>query len=109
VRPAASVSSVIFATTSPSAVPPWLCQVTRSPLWNSVMIETYPGPTEGKRSTMPATKGRNMAGRLNGKRIAILATDGVEQVELTEPRDAVTAEGARTEIVSLAPGSSSAS
>ena len=45
-----------------------------------------------------------MAGRLNGKRIAILATDGVEQVELTEPRDAVTAEGARTEIVSLAPG-----
>lgn len=45
-----------------------------------------------------------MAGKLNGKRIAILATDGVEQVELTEPRDAVHAEGARTEIVSLAPG-----
>jgi protease I len=45
-----------------------------------------------------------MAGRLNGKRIAILATDGVEQVELTEPRDAVTAEGAQTEIVSLSSG-----
>jgi protease I len=43
-------------------------------------------------------------GRLDGKRIAILATDGVEQVELTEPRDAVTAEGARTEIVSLQDG-----
>jgi protease I len=45
-----------------------------------------------------------MTGRLDGKRIAILATDGVEQVELTEPRDAVTREGARTEIVSLSGG-----
>jgi protease I len=45
-----------------------------------------------------------MAGRLDGKRIAILATDGVEQVELTQPRDAVTGEGARTEIVSLSDG-----
>jgi protease I len=40
-----------------------------------------------------------MAGALSGKRIAILATDGVEQVELTEPRDAVTAAGATTDIV----------
>jgi protease I len=45
-----------------------------------------------------------MSGKLDGKRIAILATDGVEQVELTEPRDAVTKEGARTEIVSLSGG-----
>ena len=45
-----------------------------------------------------------MTGKLDGKRIAILATDGVEQVELTEPRDAVTREGARTEIVSLSEG-----
>ena len=45
-----------------------------------------------------------MTGKLEGKRIAILATDGVEQVELTEPRDAVTREGARTEIVSLSEG-----
>ncbi|MDN5747884.1 MAG: type 1 glutamine amidotransferase [Pseudonocardia sp.] len=45
-----------------------------------------------------------MAGRLDGKRIAILATDGVEQVELTGPRDAVTAEGARTELVSISDG-----
>jgi protease I len=42
-----------------------------------------------------------MTGRLDGMRIAILATSGVEQVELTDPRDAVTAEGARTEIISL--------
>jgi deglycase len=42
-----------------------------------------------------------MAGRLDGMRIAILATDGVEQVELTDPRDAVRAEGASAEVVSL--------
>jgi protease I len=45
-----------------------------------------------------------MAGKLDGKRIAILATDGVEQVELTEPRDVVTREGARTELISLSDG-----
>jgi protease I len=45
-----------------------------------------------------------MAGKLDGKRIAILATDGVEQVELEQPRDAVTQEGAQTEIVSLSEG-----
>lgn len=45
-----------------------------------------------------------MTGRLEGKRIAIVATDGVEQVKLTAPRDAVTGEGAVTEIVSVAPG-----
>jgi len=41
---------------------------------------------------------------LDGKRVAILATDGVEQVELTGPRDVVTEAGASAEIVSLAPG-----
>jgi len=45
-----------------------------------------------------------MAGKLDGKRIAMLATDGVEQVELTAPRDAVTAEGARVEIISIKDG-----
>jgi protease I len=45
-----------------------------------------------------------MAGKLDGKRIAILATDGVEEVELTRPRDAVTAEGARVDVVSLEEG-----
>jgi protease I len=45
-----------------------------------------------------------MTGKLDGKRIAILATDGVEEVELTEPRRAVTDEGAITEIVSLSDG-----
>ena len=45
-----------------------------------------------------------MAGKLDGKRIAILATDGVEEVELTRPRDAVTAEGARVDVVSIDEG-----
>lgn len=34
----------------------------------------------------------------------ILATDGVEQIELTAPRTAVTQQGARTEIISISDG-----
>ena len=37
---------------------------------------------------------------LNGMRIAILATSGVEQVELTEPRKALDQAGARTTLIS---------
>jgi protease I len=44
-------------------------------------------------------------GRLDGKRIAILATDGVEEVELVEPRWALERAGAATELISLEPGS----
>jgi len=40
------------------------------------------------------------SGKLNGKRVAILATDGVEEVELTEPRKALDAAGAKTQLVS---------
>ena len=40
------------------------------------------------------------ANTLSGKRVAILATDGVEQVELTEPRKALEAAGATTKVVS---------
>jgi protease I len=43
------------------------------------------------------------AKQLNGKRVAILATDGVEQVELTEPRKALDEAGARTSLVSPKP------
>jgi protease I len=45
-----------------------------------------------------------MSNELSGKRIAILATDGVEEAELTEPRKAVETAGATTELVSLEPG-----
>jgi protease I len=43
---------------------------------------------------------RDMAAELTGKRIAIIATDGVEQVELTEPRKAVEQAGATTVLLS---------
>ncbi len=45
-----------------------------------------------------------MAGELSGRRIAFLAADGVEQVELTEPLRAAREAGAETELVSVAPG-----
>jgi protease I len=41
---------------------------------------------------------------LNGKRIAILATDMVEQVELVEPRQALDEAGAETALISLEEG-----
>jgi protease I len=41
-----------------------------------------------------------MASNLKGKKIAILATDGFEQSELMEPRKALDAAGAQTEVVS---------
>jgi protease I len=41
-----------------------------------------------------------MADSLNNKRVAILATDGVEQVELLEPRKALNDAGAKTEVIS---------
>ena len=39
-------------------------------------------------------------GNPNGLRVAILVTDGFEQVEMTEPRKALDQAGARTSIVS---------
>jgi protease I len=40
-----------------------------------------------------------MAGELAGRRVAVLATDGVEQVELTQPCDALRDAGAKVEVV----------
>jgi protease I len=45
-----------------------------------------------------------MPGDLSGKRIAFLATDGVEQVELTEPWDAISGAGGTCDLVSLKAG-----
>jgi protease I len=41
---------------------------------------------------------------LDGMKVAILATDGVEQVELTEPRKALQVAGATVELVSIKTG-----
>jgi protease I len=43
-------------------------------------------------------------GKLDGKRVAILAADMVEQVELTEPWEAVKKEGAQVELISIHDG-----
>jgi protease I len=45
-----------------------------------------------------------MPDTLNGKKIAIIATDGVEQVELVKPREAVENAGATTELLSVEGG-----
>jgi len=42
--------------------------------------------------------------QLQGKHIAIIAADMVEQVELVEPRQALENAGAKTELVSIKPG-----
>ena len=45
-----------------------------------------------------------MTASLSGRTIAFLATDGVEQVELTEPWAAVERAGGRPELIGLKPG-----
>jgi protease I len=45
-----------------------------------------------------------MATRLSGKKVAFLATDGVEQVELTEPWKRIEDEGGTPELISLESG-----
>ena len=42
-----------------------------------------------------------MAADLQGKRVAILAADGVERVELEQPREALEQAGAQTEVLSI--------
>jgi protease I len=42
--------------------------------------------------------------KLQGKKIAIVATDGFEQVELTEPKKALEAAGATVHVISPKPG-----
>src|SRR5436189_476716 len=49
-------------------------------------------------------RGSSHMADLNGKKIAFLATDMVEQVELTEPWNAVAAAGGEPELVSLEAG-----
>jgi protease I len=46
-----------------------------------------------------------MATSIKGKRVAFLATDGVEEVEYTEPRKAVESAGGTAELVSIKNGS----
>ena len=45
-----------------------------------------------------------MATSLNGKRVAILVTDGFEQVEMTGPKDALEQAGVQVDILSAEAG-----
>ncbi|MFF2438772.1 type 1 glutamine amidotransferase domain-containing protein [Streptomyces sp. NPDC058107] len=45
-----------------------------------------------------------MAHELRGRKVAILAADGVERVELEQPRGALHGAGAKTEVLSIHPG-----
>ncbi|HZB86901.1 MAG TPA: type 1 glutamine amidotransferase domain-containing protein, partial [Gaiellaceae bacterium] len=47
---------------------------------------------------------QDMANRLENKRVAFVATDGVEQIELTEPWKAVEQAGGEPELISLKAG-----
>ncbi|MGB6516670.1 MAG: DJ-1/PfpI family protein, partial [Mycobacterium sp.] len=45
-----------------------------------------------------------MPNLLQGRKVAILAADGVEKVELEQPRAALSEEGAQVQVLSLKPG-----
>jgi protease I len=45
-----------------------------------------------------------MAQELQNKKVAILVAEGFEQAEMTEPKKAIEAAGAQTQIISLKPG-----
>src|SRR3954453_12793808 len=62
---------------------------------------TRAGP---RSSSTRRTQERDMATTLDGRRVAILAADGVERVELEQPRQALDDAGARTEVVSISSG-----
>src|SRR5205085_12576718 len=63
---------------------------------------TSSAPTEPP--TENTTEGDRMADELKGKRVAIVATDMVEQIELLEPRKALDEAGAKTDLISIEPG-----
>jgi protease I len=54
---------------------------------------------QGKLS-LPGIQKANMKNTLKGKKVAILVAEGFEQVELTEPREALTKAGALSDLIS---------
>ena len=54
--------------------------------------------------TTTSNREKRMARELAGMRIAIIATDGVERVELEQPRGALYGAGASTDLLSIHPG-----
>src|SRR3712207_9057413 len=75
------------------------------------MPDGYPCPIRVKRCTGAGLRGGRMAHpkgmtdqTLQGKRVAFLAAEGVEQIELTEPWKAVEAAGGTPELISIEAG-----
>src|SRR3954453_22335960 len=62
---------------------------------------TRAGP---RSSSTRRTQERDVATTLDGRRVAILAADGVERVELEQPRQVLDDAGASTEVVSISSG-----
>src|SRR6478735_4069230 len=63
-----------------------------------------PGSRRSGTQSNPRRSDFHMAEDLNGKKIAIIAADGVEEVELVKPREAVESAGATTELLSIETG-----
>ena len=53
---------------------------------------------------MPNETRGSVEGRLDGRRIAFLATDGVEKVELEQPRSAILDAGGQVDLLSVKDG-----
>src|SRR6476661_4565746 len=69
--------------------------------------ERFPFARRGYLDSWRTNRGRrsDMAEhKLSGKKVAIIAADMVEQIELVEPRKALDAAGAETQLISIKPG-----
>src|ERR1700722_10673222 len=55
-------------------------------------------------AAMPTGRGGEMADDLKGMKVAILATDGVEWIELEQPRGALYGAGASSDLLSIHSG-----
>src|SRR3954452_8682616 len=75
------------------------------PDWESIPVRVAVTGNGTAFTTFLNTRGICMNGELTGRKIAILATDGFEQVELTDPKKNVEAAGAKTEVLSVKEGS----
>src|SRR5215207_4328925 len=68
------------------------------------VVEIRQAGTDRDHFSTGTSREKAMEFGLKGRKVAILATDGVEQVELVEPRKALDAAGAVTHLISLKEG-----
>jgi protease I len=70
----------------------------------SLLVTAFAAASAFLTQDNPEQQGASMSTELKGKKIAILATDGFEQVELTEPKKNLEDAGATVEVISLKEG-----